>query len=117
MEDRVRDELLPHEAEAVLSIPLSKRRPEDSLIWQKTKNGVYTARSAYRMLPEIEALSKPGQSNPAANNGFGRKYGASMSLTKLNIFYGGLVAKHYLQRRICASEKSPMMCVKAVVRK
>lgn len=41
-----------------------------------------------------------------------------MSLTKLNIFCGGLVAKHYLQRRICASEKSlAMMYVKAVVRK
>ena len=69
LEDRVRDELLPHEAEAVLSIPLSKRRPEDSLIWQRMKNGVYTTRSAYRMLAEIDTLSKPGQSNPAASNG------------------------------------------------
>ena len=62
----------------------------------------------------------PNQANQIQQQimGFGRKNGAPMSLTKLNIFCGGLVAKHYLQRRICASEKSlAMMYVKAVVRK
>ena len=60
LEERVREELMPHEANAVLSIPLSSRRPEDTLIWQKTKNGVYTTRSAYRLLADSRALNKPG---------------------------------------------------------
>ncbi|XP_075656595.1 uncharacterized protein LOC142626773 [Castanea sativa] len=44
-----------------------------TLLWQKTKNGVYSTRSAYRMLADLETLSKPGQSNPAANNGIWRQ--------------------------------------------
>lgn len=57
LEDRVREELLPHVANDVLRIPLSTRRPEDSLIWQRTKNGIYSTKSAYRMLAESPALS------------------------------------------------------------
>ena len=70
MEDRVCEELLPHEANTVLGIPLSNCWPEDSLIWQKIKNGVYSTRIAYRLLAETETLTKPGQSNPTAHNGF-----------------------------------------------
>ena len=33
LEERVCEELMPHEANAVLSIPLSSRQPEDTLIW------------------------------------------------------------------------------------
>ena len=108
MKDRVRDELLPHEAEAVLSIPLNKRRPEDSLIWQKTKNGVYTTRSAYRMLPEIEALSKSGQSNPAANNGIWKKKWSPNVLNKI---------KHFLWRACCkALPTKKNLCKRKVTR-
>lgn len=33
LEERVCEELIPHEANAVLSIPLSNRWPEDTLTW------------------------------------------------------------------------------------
>ena len=59
LEERVREELMPHEANAVLSIPLSNGRPKDTLIWQKSKNGVYTTKSAYCLLADSEALKQP----------------------------------------------------------
>ena len=58
LEERVREELMPHEANAVLSIPLSNGRPKDTLIWQKSKNGVYTMKSAYCLLADSEALKQ-----------------------------------------------------------
>ena len=49
--------------------------PQQLLAWRfsdlaKTKNGVYSTRIAYRLLAETETLTKPGQSNPTAHNGF-----------------------------------------------
>ena len=55
--DRVRSEFLPFEAKEILSIPLSSRRPVDRRIWKETKNGVYSTKSAYRL------LSKTAKSN------------------------------------------------------
>ena len=74
MEERIRKELLPHKANFVLSIPLSSKRPKDTLIWQKSKNGVYITKSAYYLLADnTEALKQPGQSNPTGNNGLWKK--------------------------------------------
>ena len=36
---KVRNTFLPHEAELILSIPISARLPKDSLIWAWTSNG------------------------------------------------------------------------------
>lgn len=92
LEERVCEDLMPHEAIAVLSIPLSRRQPEDTLIWNRTKNGAYTTRSAYRLLAESEALTKPGQSNPMANNGFWKKLWSLDIPSKI---------KHFLWRACC----------------
>ncbi|KAL0014687.1 hypothetical protein SO802_001756 [Lithocarpus litseifolius] len=73
LEERVCEELMPREANVILSIPISSRQPEDTLIWQKSKNGVYTTKSAYRLLADSKALKQPGQSNPTANNGLWKK--------------------------------------------
>ena len=73
LEERVRKELMPYEANAVLSIPLSNRQSEDTLIWQKSKKGVYTTKSAYCLLADNEALKQHRQSNPIANNGRWKK--------------------------------------------
>ena len=47
MEEQVREEFLPHEAEAILSLPLSFNGKEDRLIWAEMTNGYYTTKSAY----------------------------------------------------------------------
>ena len=38
---------LPHEAEAVLGIPINFRLPEDSMIWVWSLNGKFSIKSAY----------------------------------------------------------------------
>lgn len=42
--NRVQEEFLPFEAEAIHSLPLSARSTEDTLIWQGTKNGNYSTK-------------------------------------------------------------------------
>lgn len=44
---KVRRFFLPNEAEVVLSIPISPRMLEDSVIWAWTTNGLFTVKSAY----------------------------------------------------------------------
>ena len=61
--ERVTEEFLPHEAQIILSIPLSSRRIKDTLIWLGTKNGVYSTKSAYLMLQRLERIEKPGPSH------------------------------------------------------
>ena len=45
----VRSTLLPHEAEAILSIPISYTFPEDALTWAWTPNGKFTVSNAYNV--------------------------------------------------------------------
>lgn len=45
LEDRITSEFLPHEAQAILSLPLSNRCIEDKLIWKGTTQGVYSTKS------------------------------------------------------------------------
>lgn len=70
MEDRIREEFLPHEAEAILSLPLSFNGKQDRLIWAKTTNGYYTTKSAYRLLLKVAEASALGTSNLAAQKHF-----------------------------------------------
>ena len=88
----MREELLPHEANAVLRIPLSTRRPEDSLIWQRTKNGIYSTKSAYWMLAESTTSSNPGPSNPTVNSGIWKDIWGLRVPNKI---------KHFLWRACC----------------
>ena len=43
----VKSTFLLHDAEVILSIPISPTLTEDSLVWAWTKNGTFTVRSAY----------------------------------------------------------------------
>ena len=43
---KVRSTFLPHDAEAMLGIPLSFRLPKDSIIWAWTTHGKFTVKSA-----------------------------------------------------------------------
>lgn len=70
MEDRVREEFLPYEAEAIISLPLSFNGTEDRLIWAEAKNGYYTTKSAYRLLLKEAEASVLGTSISAAQKHF-----------------------------------------------
>ena len=47
--EKVKNMFFPNEAELILSIPISARLPEDSLIWAWTSNGRLTVKSAYKV--------------------------------------------------------------------
>ena len=55
---------LPHEAKNILSIPLSTRLPQDSIIWSKNPSGVFSTRNAYQLLASDASTSSPGSLNP-----------------------------------------------------
>lgn len=55
---------LLHEAEAIKSIPLSSRLPNDKLIWPASLNGLFSVRSAYKL---------------AAKHFYPTNYGASLN--------------------------------------
>ena len=48
----VKNCFLPHEAEAILSIPISNCLPDDALVWAWNKKGNFTVKSAYHVAHE-----------------------------------------------------------------
>ena len=63
--DRIRGEFFPFEAQEILSIPLSSRRPDDIRIWKETKNGVYSTKSAYWLLAKTVSNNQLSPSCPS----------------------------------------------------
>ena len=61
----------PFEADIIKSIPLSVRRPANSLIWTKNHRGVFSVRSAYFLQKEIEEAAN---GNMASNSDAGRRH-------------------------------------------
>ncbi|XP_065629271.1 uncharacterized protein LOC136067407 [Quercus suber] len=55
---------LPHEADAIISIPLSLRMPTDRLVWSKTPSGNFSSRSAYRLLASNASTTNPTNVKP-----------------------------------------------------
>ena len=63
----------PFEASIIKAIPLSFRRPDDSLIWTRNKSGTFTVRSAYLLQTKLERDLKENQassSNPSQLHSF-----------------------------------------------
>ena len=50
---KVKNTFLPHEAELILSTPISARLPEDSLIWSWIPNGRFTVKSTYKVAQKV----------------------------------------------------------------
>lgn len=46
----IRDTLLPHEADEILSIPFSSTTLPNSLVWTITSNGSFSIHSAYKIV-------------------------------------------------------------------
>ena len=57
-ESLVKELFLPHEADMILGIPLSSRRPPDRIAWSPTPLGIFTTSSAYKLI-----VSGAGSSN------------------------------------------------------
>ena len=50
---KVKNTFLPHEVELILSIPISARLPEDSLIWAWTSYESFTVKRAYNVAQKV----------------------------------------------------------------
>ena len=61
---------LPHEAEAILNIPLSDRAPPDRITWSLTPSGQFSTSSAYKMLTAIASSDNAGSSNSGPTRKF-----------------------------------------------
>ena len=64
--DLIQREFLSHEARAILGIPLSIQNSPDRQVWFPSNQGVYTTRSAYRLLSTSRRLSLPNCSDPSS---------------------------------------------------
>ena len=76
----VKKSFLLHEAETILSIPISQNLPEDTLVWAWTKKGNFTVKSAYHVahgwLVEEKGSGAGGEeSNLNRKKSFGRLFG------------------------------------------
>uniref|UniRef100_A0A7N2LTU8 Reverse transcriptase zinc-binding domain-containing protein n=2 Tax=Quercus lobata TaxID=97700 RepID=A0A7N2LTU8_QUELO len=58
---------LPFEAENICGLPLSNRFPDDKLIWAETSNGVFSIRSAYKVVMELDKDANNASVSDGAN--------------------------------------------------
>ena len=54
-ETLIRECFYPFEAAQILAIPLSAQNREDKFCWQGTKNGIYSAKTAYHMIRNVSS--------------------------------------------------------------
>uniref|UniRef100_A0A2N9IE72 Reverse transcriptase zinc-binding domain-containing protein n=1 Tax=Fagus sylvatica TaxID=28930 RepID=A0A2N9IE72_FAGSY len=59
---------IPRDVEAILQIPLSKRRPNDMMIWAVTMKGNFTVKSAYQLLRSQQSQHEPTMSSTSVQN-------------------------------------------------
>ncbi|KAK9988041.1 hypothetical protein SO802_028280 [Lithocarpus litseifolius] len=62
-EEVVRNLFLLHEAESILAIPLSLRRPLDRIAWKHTPLGMFTTSSAYKLIFSRDSMPNAGSSS------------------------------------------------------
>jgi len=61
--DLIKSEFLAHEAEIIFGIPLSIHNTPDKQVWFPSNQGVFTTRSAYKLLTLAKRLSLPNCSD------------------------------------------------------
>lgn len=116
-EDRIQEVFVPFDAKAILKIPLCTRHVEDFWAWREDSRGMFTVRSAYKMLIKIK-LGREGwlEENEGSSNSEGESKGwtslwKTQVPSKLHVFTWWL-AQHSLptsdllhyrnsQRRVC----------------
>lgn len=70
---------LPHEADIICGIALSANLPVDKQVWASTTNGLFSARSAYKLAMEMRLAASMGKWLIRATlGGSGGTYGAAI---------------------------------------
>lgn len=64
----VRSVFLPHEAEAILCIPISPINQAEAQVWAKTPNGIFSVKSAYKVAVKYLADSKGDEGRPGCSD-------------------------------------------------
>uniref|UniRef100_A0A2N9H205 Reverse transcriptase zinc-binding domain-containing protein n=1 Tax=Fagus sylvatica TaxID=28930 RepID=A0A2N9H205_FAGSY len=59
---------IPRDVEAILQIPLSKRRPNDMMIWAITMKDNFTVKSAYQLLRSQQSQHEPTMASTSLQN-------------------------------------------------
>ncbi|KAK9993500.1 hypothetical protein SO802_023203 [Lithocarpus litseifolius] len=62
-EEVVHNLFLPHEADSILAIPLSFRRPLDRIAWKHTPSGMFTTSGAYKLIVSCDSMPNAGSSS------------------------------------------------------
>ena len=70
---KVKNTFFPNEAELILSIPISARLPEDSLIWAWTSNGRLTVKSTYKVAQNVLKIEGRGGEKRGSSDGSGMR--------------------------------------------
>ena len=70
--DQEQQQFTPLDAKLILSILLSAKLPPDCLIWSHKPTGVFTTRSAYKMLANSALANNASSSNPNPQKQFWR---------------------------------------------
>ena len=68
--EMVENSFLPHEASIILGILLSSKLPLDRPTWGLTANGVFSTKSAYKLLISLDNLEIAGSSNATSQRKF-----------------------------------------------
>ena len=83
--EEVRKYFLEIDSEAILRIPLSMRNQEDYWAWHHERNGLFTVRSAYRMLIEAKKRREDYFEGRGSCSDAGRNYKEWKQLWKLKL--------------------------------
>ena len=90
---------LPHEVEAIKSIPSSVHFLLDKLVWAETASGKFTVKSAYHLVVKISFSENRGSASDCSlMRRFWRSLWRLLFPTRLGIFHGEHVEKRYLQK-------------------
>jgi hypothetical protein len=77
---------LPRDVELITQIPLSVRRPRDTLIWSGTKKGIFTVKSAYYMLLHQSSAGEAGSSSSRELSMFWKNLWSTQVAPKVKLF-------------------------------
>ena len=102
----LRNVFLPRDVDIIQTIPLSKRRPTDTLIWNGTKSGIFSIKSAYRMLLDNDCASDASTSGGVMIINAGLLFGLRRFSLKCASSFGVLVEAFYPPKRICSVKVS-----------
>jgi hypothetical protein len=88
-EQLLKECLYPHDVNEVLKIRLSERIPDDHIAWFYERSGIFTVRSAYKLVVEAERDEESRAGSSARTDGSRLLYGEIWSVnvpSKVRIF-------------------------------